>query len=121
MKFKDYKPQVGMFCTQCFVNDMYPYEVISVKDENHCVVRACDYEYNELYEGGYKITSNPEGDTYHLVKRKGVWRNYEWDTDYHTKIVLDDGRIVNPQILTRRLGSCRWKMGKGTFYRCREI
>lgn len=119
-------PVVGMGVTELLWSDRHPFEVIEVKDEKHCTIRAMkhtrtdDCGISEHQE--YKYESDPEGEVKKLVFRNGAWHSYKT----MERIVRDkggnpvkdaDGYAKYETVTTRSFESSQWFLGKAEEYR----
>ena len=76
--------EVGMGMTQYHWSDRTAWEVISVKDQRHVIVRELDHKcVGGAYSNDWELTSNPDNRTMELAMRKNRWYVVYRDSDNH--------------------------------------
>lgn len=82
--------EVGTGMTEYLYTDRKAYEVISVADQKHIVVRLLDHKLNgEAMSNNWKLISNENNPTMNMVKRGKYW----YCANTVTADILDDDNI----------------------------
>ena len=85
--------KVGTGVTEYFWSDRKPYEVVSVENQKHVVIRPLKHTRKEgspSFSNSWVLSSDESADTIEVVKRGNYWYSFASCTPEMAKQALDD-------------------------------